>query len=300
MRFSYWPTATQPWDEILDASRHVERTGWDGVWFADHFMPFGDDTSGPMHECWTVLAALAAAVPRVRLGSIVSGNTYRNPAVLAKQAVTVDHISRGRAVLGLGAGWQENEHVAYGIDFPGVTGRLDRLDEACAVITGLLRRDRTTFTGEHYRLVDAPLSPKPVQAHLPLLIGGGGERRTLRIAARWADEWNVWSTPDVFRHKRAVLARHCDDLGRDAGQIRTSTQALLFLSEDEGWLDTLRGRDFGRPAIVGTPDEAVEIVSAYRDAGVDELIVPDFTLQEPARKRDTLDLFMERVAAQVR
>ena len=118
MRFSFWPGAGQPWPEILAASKHAAATGWDGVWFADHFMPFQGDIGEPIHECWTVLAGLAAAVPLVRLGSIVTGNTYRNPAVLAKQVATVDHISGGRVILGLGAAWQESEHVAYGIDYP--------------------------------------------------------------------------------------------------------------------------------------------------------------------------------------
>jgi F420-dependent oxidoreductase-like protein len=299
MRFGFWPASGQSWQEILGAAQHAAATGWDGVWFADHFMPFSGDVEGPMHECWTVLAGLAAAVPRVRLGSMVTGNTYRNPAVLAKQAATVDHISGGRLVLGLGAGWQENEHVAYGIPFPSVKERLDRLDEACAVIKGLLRDDRASFAGAHYGLVDAPLAPKPA-GPLPLLIGGGGERRTLRIAARWADEWNAWGTPELLAHKGSVLERHCDELGRDPATIARSANALLFLSEDEAWLAGLRGRDFGRAAIVGTPDEVVEVVARYREVGVDELILPDFTMPDPARKRDTLDLFIERVATAVR
>jgi alkanesulfonate monooxygenase SsuD/methylene tetrahydromethanopterin reductase-like flavin-dependent oxidoreductase (luciferase family) len=138
MRFGFWPAAAQPWSEILDSCGHAERTGWDSVWIADHFMPF-DDKSGPTHECWALLAGLAAAVPRVRLGSLVAGNTYRHPAVLAKQATSVDHIAGGRLVLGLGAGWQEDEHTAYGIEFSTVKGRLDRLDEACEVVSSQLR-----------------------------------------------------------------------------------------------------------------------------------------------------------------
>jgi len=295
MRFSYWASASQPWAEILSAAQHVEATGWDGVWFADHFMPFTGDVGGPMLECWTVLAGLAAAVPRVRLGSIVAGNTYRHPAVLTKQAVTVDHIAGGRVVLGLGAGWQENEHTAYGIPFFDTKGRLDRLAEACEVVQRLKRDDRAELHGQHYELVDAPLSPKPL-GPLPLMVGGGGERRTLRIAAEWADEWNVWGDPVSFAHKRSVLARHCDDVGRALDTIGTSTNALLFLSTDERWLAQFRERDIGRPTIIGTPAEVVDVVAAYRDAGVDELIIPDFTMPDPARKRDTLDLFIEQVA----
>jgi F420-dependent oxidoreductase-like protein len=303
MRFSIWPNPQQPWESILGAAEHAESTGWDGVWFADHFMPNTEDgtpADGPTLECWAVVAALAARVPRVRLGTLVCGNTYRHPAVLANIAAAVDNISGGRLVLGLGAGWQVNEHAAYGIGLPDVRTRLDRLDEACRVVLGLLREPRTTVEGEHYVVVDAPNDPKPVQDPLPLLVGGGGERRTMRIAARYADEWNVWGTPEVLRHKIGVLERHCEDLGRDPATIRRSAQALLFLSEDEGWLGRFRDTDLGRAAIVGTPDEVAETVRAYADAGVDELIVPDFTMGSPSRRTETYDLFIERVAPAVR
>src|SRR5262249_30473488 len=126
VRFSLWANASQSWPDLLAGASRAESTGWDGVWVADHFMPNAEDTSSPVQECWTLLAGLAAAVPRVRLGALVAGNTYRHPPILAKEAVTVDHISGGRAVLGIGAGWQENEHVAYGIEFSTVRGRLER------------------------------------------------------------------------------------------------------------------------------------------------------------------------------
>ena len=300
MRFSFWPGAGQTWAEIQSAAQHVASTGWDGVWFADHFMPFEGDTLEPIQECWTVLAGLAASVPRVRLGSIVTGNTYRHPAVLAKQVATVDQISDGRVVLGLGAAWQESEHVAYGIDYPDAKSRLDRLDEACAVITSLLREERTTFTGQHYRLVDAPLSPKPVQDHLPLMVGGGGERRTLRIAARWADQWNCWGSPELIAHKGAVLDRHCEELGRDPATITRSANTLLVLGTDPEWLEPRRKRDYGRAVMVGTPQEMVDMVGQYQDAGVTELLLPDFTLPHPGRKREALDLFITEVAPHFR
>ena len=301
MRFSVWPNPQQPWQDILDVGRHAESTGWDGIWFADHFMPMADVEPGkpaldPTLECWAVLAALAVAVPRVRIGSLVCGNTYRHPAVLAKQAAAVDVISGGRLVLGLGAGWQENEHEAYGIEFSTVKGRLDRLEEACQVVRSLLSEERTTFEGEHYRLGEAPAEPKPVQQPLPLLIGGGGEQRTLRIAARYADEWNVWGTPDVLRQKIGVLEQRCAEIGRDATEIRRSAQGLLFLSTDESFVAKMRERDLGRASIVGTPAEVQEIVGAYVEAGVDELIIPDFTLGDPQRRQDTLDLFLTEVA----
>jgi alkanesulfonate monooxygenase SsuD/methylene tetrahydromethanopterin reductase-like flavin-dependent oxidoreductase (luciferase family) len=243
---------------------------------------------------------LAAATERVRLGSLVCGNTYRHPAVLANIVAGVDHVSNGRVVLGLGAGWQRNEHQAYGIELYDTKTRLDRFEEACAVVRSLLDNPRTTFDGLHYRLIDAPCDPKPVQTHLPLLVGGGGEKRTLRIAAQYADEWNVWGTAEVVAQKSEVLARHCEAVGRDPSTIVRSTQALLFLSEDETWLAGKREQDPGRATIVGTPDEVVEIVAGYRGVGVDELIVPDWTMGPVSRTKDTYDLFLNRVASALR
>ena len=285
----------QSWDEVLGLARHAEATGWDGVWFADHFMPNAADVGGPTLECWTTLAALAVAVPRVRLGALVSGNTYRHPAVVAKMATTVDEVAGGRVVLGLGAGWQRNEHEAYGIRFGTVGERLARLEEACRVVKSLLAQDRTTFEGRHYALADAPLEPKGT-GPLPLLVGGGGEKVTLRIAARHADEWNVWGTPATLRHKTAVLERHCEEAGRDPATIARSAQALLFLSNDPAENARRRAAAGDRPSIVGTPEEVAAVVADYAAAGVDELIVPDFNLGSPAEKRAALDRFVEEVA----
>lgn len=303
MRFSIWPSPAQPWADILELTRHCEATGWDGVYFADHFMPNAPDATpleGDTLECWSVIAALAAAVPRLRLAPLVTSVTYRHPALLANIAAAVDNISGGRLLLGVGAGWQENEHAAYGIELGTVKERLDRFEEACEVVTSLLHERRTTFAGTSYQLRDAPNEPRPVQERLPLLIGGGGEKRTLRIAARFADEWNAWATPEVLAHKRGVLHQHCDALGRDPGEIAVSTQGLLFLSTDEPWLADKRRADIGMPTIVGTPSEVTEIVGRYRDAGADELIVPDFTLGSTARRKETCDLFFAEVAPHFR
>jgi F420-dependent oxidoreductase-like protein len=285
---------------MLGIARHAEATGWDGFWLADHFMPDAADTSAPWPESWTTLAGLAASVPRIRLGTLVTGNTYRHPAVLAKMAATVDHISQGRMVLGLGAGWQTNEHEQYGIAFGSVGERLARLEEACQVIKGLYTEKSASFEGEHYQLQAASLEPKPLQSPLPLLIGGGGEKVTLRITARFADEWNVWGDVETLRHKMQVLDRHCADVGRDPAAVQRSAVALLFLSDDAAFVEGMRGRDIGRPKIVGNADEVREIVEAYRDAGVDELIVPDFTLGAGPQKLATLDRFIEEVAGPLR
>ncbi|MCC6388730.1 MAG: TIGR03560 family F420-dependent LLM class oxidoreductase [Dehalococcoidia bacterium] len=293
MRFSIWPSPASPWSETLATVQHAEATGWDGAWYADHFMPNAADNSGPTSECWTTLAALAVAVPRIRIGSLVTGNTYRHPAVLAKMAANVQEISGGRLVLGLGAGWQENEHTAYGIEFSTVGGRLGRLEEACRVVKGLLGEERTNLAGRYYTLTDAPLAPKP-PVPVPLLIGGGGEKRTLRIAARYADEWNVWGTPELLRQKQAILDQHCHDLGRDPKTIQRSAQAMLTITDDEEWVKRLAGA--GRPVIAGNVSRVREIIADYRDAGVDEIIIPDFNLGPRERRFATMDQFVNEVA----
>ncbi len=302
MKFAVWPGTKQPWDDIVEVARHAELAGWDRVYVADHFMPNGDPgddsaVDGPMLECWSVVAALAAAVPRIGIGTLVCGNTYRHPAVLANQAATADVISGGRVILGLGAGWQANEHERYGIDLWSLKTRMDRLEEACAVVRGLRDNDRFDFDGEHYQLTAAPMEPKAT-GPLPLLIGGGGEQRTLRIAARHADEWNVWSEPGLFAQKSSVLDERCAEIDRDPSTIHRSTQALLFLSDDQAFVAKMRDRDIGMKKMVGNAEQLVEIVAAYRDAGVDELIIPDFTLGTGEQRRETLDQFHDEVATE--
>lgn len=290
MRFSFWPDTSHRWEDLHASAVHAAATGWEGVWVYDHFMPTSG--AGPVLECWTALAALAATVPSVRLGSLVSGNTYRHPAVLAKMASTLDHVSGGRAVLGLGAGWQENEHRAYGIDFFDVPGRLARLDEACAAIRHLLTDERASFEGRYYTLSDAPLDPKPVQPHLPLLVGGGGEKVTLRIAARWADEWNVWGPPDALAAKGAVLDRHCEAIGRDPAEIARSAQVVVDLG----------GQPFSEPVptIRGSAQQLQDAMAAYADAGVSEFILPDWNLGTGNALHDAMDRFLSEVAAPFR
>ncbi|MFN8617108.1 MAG: LLM class F420-dependent oxidoreductase [Dehalococcoidia bacterium] len=296
MRFSFWPAPTNSWDETLELAKHAEATGWYSIWFADHFMPNAEDTSGPYAECWTTLAALGAAVPRVRIGALVTGNTYRHPAVLAKMAANVDQISGGRCVLGLGAGWQENEHRAYGINFSTLGGRMARFEEACQVIKGLFTNDKTNFQGKYYQLTDAPLAPKPVQNPLPLLIGGGGEQRTLRIAAKYADEWNVWGTPEVLAHKGAILNRYCEEIGRDPKSIKHSAQGMLALTDDESLAERMRAS--GRPAIAGTGAQIRAMVEQYIEAGVDELIIPGFALgRNTGETKAIMDRFAHEVMA---
>jgi alkanesulfonate monooxygenase SsuD/methylene tetrahydromethanopterin reductase-like flavin-dependent oxidoreductase (luciferase family) len=206
-------------------------------------------------------------------------------------AATVDHISGGRVVLGLGSGWQENEHQKYGIDFFSTRERLLRLEEACQLIKALLTEVETTFEGKFYRLEGAPLEPKPIQSPLPLLIGGGGETVTLKITARYADEWNVWGTVDTLKHKMAILDRHCETVHRDPAEIQRSAVALMFLTDDQKFAARMRGN--AQATIAGNRNQIRDIVGGYRDAGVNELIVPDFTMGED--KLDILDILINDV-----
>lgn len=299
MRISFWPTPSLPFQETLALGQHVAATGWDGMWLADHFMPNATDTSTPWPEAWTTLAALAPQVPGIRLGTLVTGNTYRHPAVLAKMAATVDHISGGRLVLGIGSGWQENEHQQYGIEFGTARQRLDRLEEACAMIKSLFNEPSANFEGCFYTLKEATLEPKPLQPNLPLMVGGGGEKVTLRITARYADEWNVWGTVETMIHKMKILDRHCEDIGRDPKNIQRSAVALLFLSDDDKFIQQTR-ETVDRALIAGNLAEVQDTVKAYQEAGVDELLVPDFTLGQGQQKIDTLDTFINDIAPLVR
>jgi F420-dependent oxidoreductase-like protein len=296
MEFSLWPTPHHEWEDVVRISKHAEDTGFDRVLFTDHFM--SPDGNAPTLECWTTVTALAVHLSRVKIGSLVSSVTYRNPAVLAKMAATIDHISAGRLVLGVGAGWQENEYTAYGMDFGDVRSRSGRLDEACQIINSLFSHDRSNFDGAYYSLLDAPLNPKPVQSKVPLIVGGGGERTTMRIAASYADEWNAWGLPDVLGKKSAVLDEHCRQLGRDPSSIVRSAQALVYLSEDESWLQDRREKvaTLSMPAMVGTPEQIAASLNEYAEIGVTRFVVPDFNLGPADRAMNTMDLFMSKVA----
>jgi F420-dependent oxidoreductase-like protein len=222
-------------------------------WTFDHFYPIFSDSTGPCMEGWTTLTALAQATTRLRMGTLVTGIHYRHPAILANMATTLDIVSGGRLELGIGAGWNEEESGAYGIELGTPAERSDRFEEACEVIVGLLTQDTTTFQGRYYQLSEARNEPKPVQRpHPPICIGGSGERRTLRTAARFAQHWNfVGGTPEEFARKRDVLHQHCEDLGRDPTEILLSSHVRY----------------------AGDPKAAAEQAAALADVGADLGIV---------------------------
>ncbi len=220
------------WDETLARFQQAEALGFDHAWLVDHLTPTAGSPDRPMHEAWTLLAAIAASTKRIRLGVLVTSNTFRHPAILAKQAVTVDHVSGGRLVLGLGAGWHVDEHRRYGIDLPSPAERVDRLEEAIQILIALMGAERTTYAGLHYRLDDAPLEPKPLQKpRIPLLIAAH-RPRMLRLAARYADQWDTFpelagSATDgvttTVAERVAAFDEACRATGRDPAAVRRST-----------------------------------------------------------------------------
>src|SRR5580700_5684837 len=217
------PQQHAAWPELLALWQEIDSLGYDTAWGFDHFLPIFSDPTGPCLEGWTALAALAMATRRIRLGLMVTGNTYRHPAVLAKMATTVDIISGGRLILGLGAGWFELEHQEYGIPFYTVGERLRRLDEALQLIKLLWTQESANFDGRHFKLENASFNPKPIQKpHPPILIGASGEKVALGIVARHAQMWNWPGTPEIFRAKIAWLEEHCRRIGRDPATIEKS------------------------------------------------------------------------------
>jgi F420-dependent oxidoreductase-like protein len=250
----------------------IEELGFDWISIWDHF--YSADLSGHhCHEAVAAHAALACTTERVRVGSLVYCAGYRHPAVLANAIATIDHLSDGRADVGIGAGWSQMEYDAYGIPFPSAGERLDLLDEYARVVRSLLRVDSTDHTGRHFNLTDARCEPKPVQPALPIWIGGGGEQRTLRIAAELADGWNVpFVDPATFGHKREVLQRHCEAIGRDPSEIRCAVNVGL------AWDDASLRQQFGgiaeavRPGVLGGSDqEALDRIAEYVKEGADQV-----------------------------
>lgn len=278
--FSLWPSPERAWDEVRSLAEYADGQKWHAMWYADHFMPnTGDETivDGDVHECWSVISAITAVTRRLRVGSLVSPTTVRHPAVLANTAATIDRISNGRLILGIGAGWQINEHRAYGIDLMGARDRVDRFEEAIQIVRSLLQDGRTQFVGKHFAITDAPCQPRPVQDPLPILVGTGGPRMS-RITAAHADEWNTWGHVAEATERLTTIRRACESIGRDPATLRTSAQALFFLVDDPAVAAKIAKKAPADRSIIGNAHHIAEAFSAYQAAGFDEIIIPDFTL----------------------
>ena len=230
------------WPEMLDAAKRVDRLGYDHLWTWDHLYAIFGDPYQPIVEGWTALAAWAMATERTRLGLLVGANTFRNPGLTAKTAATLDHISNGRAILGIGGAWFDLEHEAHGIEFgSGFGQRLDWLDESVAAMRPLLDGGSvTSLPGGRYAFDDLRLEPLPIQPHLPIMIGGSGEKKTLRTVAKYADMWNAMGTPETMAHKVEVLRGHCDAVGRDIADIEFTLGVKLTIRDTKAEAERVR------------------------------------------------------------
>lgn len=304
------------WSVMNELARHADNSTWDSVWVYDHFHTVPLPTDEATHEAWSLMAALAAVTERVKLGQMCTAMSYRNPAYLAKVAATTDIISGGRVQMGIGGGWYEHEWRAYGYGFPSAGERLGRLDEGVQIMRDAWRDGRVTFDGKHYQVNDAIVAPKPLQeGGPPLWIAGGGEKVTLKIAAKYARYTNFSSAPEDFRHKSDVLAEHCRAVGTDFDAIVRSANfnCVLASSEDEvsRRLQHIRDRQVGAvgedaaPAIdamlanvaspdsaTGTPEQVIERLSRLRDLGCEYAIM---YFPEAAYDRSGIELFEREV-----
>ena len=281
---SEFPGSEDPvaaFETILDVARTAEECGFHALWAPDHFVPFGGGADH-VFEVWTTLAAVARETRRIRLGQLVTANGYRNPALQAKMASTLDVISGGRFTFGVGAGWFEQEYAAFGYEFPPAPERLRQLREALQVVHATWSDSSATFEGRHYRVQSLTTRPIGVQTpHVPIMVAGGGEKVTLRLVAEFADYCNVQEPPDEVARKFGVLARHCADVGRDVTTItKTATGYCILADSDEQaqallppWASMVFPGNLAEYGLIGTVDTIRERLAVWERAGVDELIV---------------------------
>lgn len=297
MKFSAWPDPERPVAEVFALAELTEGFGWHGFWVADHYMPDDGDSeaSGDVYECWTVLAALATLTSQIRIGSLVSPTSIHHPALLANRAVTIDHISNGRFVLGVGAGWQVNEHEAYGFDLLPPGKRVSQFGEALQIARSLLDNPSTTFDGAYFQLSDARCDPKPVQSELPILVGAAGARMC-SFTASTAQEWNTWGAPDLSGSRMATFEAACDREGVDPRSKHCSVQALFSFDIASTTTEALSQGVVVR----GGSEFLIDQIEQYRSIGFDEIVVPDFALGGSAQERcDAYAWFDEHVVQKI-
>lgn len=295
------------WADMVALWQNAEAWGYDSLWAFDHFYPIYVDPDGPCYEGWTLLSALANATSKARIGHLVNGNTYRNPCVTAKMAATVDHISGGRLNFGIGAGWFELEHQNFGLDFKSVLGRLEALEEALQIITGMFTAEKTTVHGTHYTVTDAMGNPKPKQdGGCPIMIGGSGKKILLRIVAQYADMWNSSGTPDHMRGLIEIIEKHGDTVGRDTAAIEKTVMLPLVYDAPEAreqfWMHMFASMRETTPEgareqlMVGGKQECLDKIAQYTAAGVTHFI---FMIPAPYFP-DEIQRFAEEVMPEVR
>ena len=268
-------------DTMLAITRACEQAGLDSIWMPDHFMfqdPVDPQKQQPVLDAFVVLSALAAATSKIRLGELVTGMPYRNPALLAKMCTTLDIVSHGRTIVGLGAAWHEPEFVAYGWPFPSVQARMEMLEEGVQIVDQMLRQPYTTFTGKHYAIKNAGNEPAAVQKpRPPIMIGGSGEKVTLKLVAKYADYCNVFGDPTVIAHKYEVLRAHCQAVGRPYNEITRTSFVDLMIARDEGELAAKQARFPNFKGVSGTPEVVIARLSEYAKAGSQHVLfhMPD-------------------------
>jgi len=286
MRFGaqLWSQHTS-WLDFRDAALAAERAGWDSVWTWDHLLAIFGPWEQPILEGWTTLSAVGAVTSRVRLGLMVGANTFRNPGLTAKLATTLDHVSAGRAVLGIGGAWFEREHDAFGFDDTWGSGfgeRLDRLDESVMLLRRLLDGERFDHAGRFYTFRDALCEPRPIQPHLPILVGGSGPRKTLRTVAERADAWNTAGTLDDVRTRLTTLDKHCSAVGRDRATIELTVSFPITIRDSVAAAERASAERFAFngvenagsvPHLAGPPDLVAAAIAPYRDLGFSTVIV---------------------------
>jgi F420-dependent oxidoreductase-like protein len=272
--FQVWPQNTT-WPAMREVAQLADTIGVESIWTWDHFYALSGEEERPNFEAWQILPAWAAVTQRVRIGALVSGITYRHPAVIANMAATLDHVSNGRVNLGIGAAWNQTEHRAYGIELGTPGARSTRFAEATKIIRRLVDGDRVTMKGKYYKLQDAVLNVRPVQKRLPIMIGGGGEQRTLRTTARYADMWHGFGTADLIKHKLEVLRQHCTEVGRDPNEIVPYGGSWLVIRDDKDEAERVLADiakhhpGMNRPnAFVGNTDEVTKHLKSYWDIGL--------------------------------
>lgn len=286
-KFSVWPSPERSWSDVRDLAIYADTNHWYSLWYADHFMPNHEGSAtqdGNVYECWSMIAAIAAVTERIRVGSLVSPTTFRHPTVLANTAATIDQISRGRLTLGIGAGWQVNEHLAYGVDLLEGKDRVDRFEEAIQIIKSMLTHNRTSFAGQHFSITDAPCQPQPVQTPLPIMVGTGGPRMS-KITARFADEWNTWGHVSTASERVATFAQACQKVDRNWDDIHKSVQAMFFLVDDQDTIEKIRKVAPNDRSIIGSNEYIIDQIGQLIGLGFDEIIFPDFTLGKDAPTR---------------
>ena len=281
--FSYDGEGQQIVESLRKVTSAAERLGYDSFWVMDHFHQIENvgEANEPMLEGWTTLGAIAGFTSKIRLGTLVTGNVYRHPSVLAKIGATLDVLSKGRLFMGIGAAWNDEESNAYGIPFPSTKERFRRLEEAVQIIRLMWTEEKASFNGQFYKIHDAYCNPKPIQKpHPPIMIGGGGERETLKLVAKYADACNIFGSPDTIRRKLHVLREHCKTVGRDYNSILKTKLGVVLMDEDRETLEKRTDQRFGNTplemrrefATIGTPEEVRRQVESFRDAGVEYFI----------------------------